>query len=339
MSIARSFVKTQKALAMEPLDPRFVDYLETTWDWDTSPYVRAKLLRRADGLTRSYVGTNLSFSKRYAAPFFNKKRLSGITTLDLEGFLLHLRETTSLAPKSINSVYDAVAIPLRDAYRLGSIPNDPTRPIRKLWVPHTEKGIPSTAEVKALANLAWPDDRLKLAFLTATICGLRLGEIRGLQREDIGDDILTVKHSFSVVDGLKTPKNGRPRVVTLPSFIKERLLELASHNPHNEAWIFWGKCPGTPLSPGVIEDGFSKALAAIGIDESQRHARNLSFHSLRHFCNAMLRGAIPDEKLRLLTGHLTESMTERYDHVTDLDRAMLHEAQESRIVAIIGRSA
>jgi integrase len=285
------------------------------------------------------VQTNHSFIARYAVPFFSGTKLSEISTCRLEAFLLHLKESTKLAPKSINSIYDAVAIPLREAFRLGVIPNDPTRPIRKLWVPHTEKGIPSTAEIRALSSMQWPDTRAKVAFLTATVCGLRLGEIRGLQKEDIRDDTLAVQHSFSVVDGLKAPKNGRPRVVPLPAFLRDELRDLVSRNPHGEEWIFWGKTPGHPLSPGVIADGFSNALAAIGIDEAQRKARRLSFHSLRHFCNAMLRGAVPDEKLRLLTGHLTESMTERYDHVTDLDRTMLHEAQESRIVSIIGRSA
>jgi integrase len=338
-AIAKKMVEAWTATTSQSVDPIFGDYLFEFWDWEVSPYVKSRLLRRPDGLTKAYVNTNQSFIRRYAKSFFKNAKLSGITPKNLEEFILHLKSTTLLSPRSVNAIYDATAVPIREAFRLGAISSDSTRPIRKLWVPHTEKGIPSTAEIKALANWAWPDERLKLAFLTATICGLRLGEIRGLQREDIGDDILTLKHSFSVVDGLKAPKNGRPRIVTLPAFLKEMLLDLVSHNPHGETWIFWGKCPKMPISPGVIEEGFNTALAAIGIDESQRRARRLSFHSLRHFCNAMLRGAIPDEKLRLLTGHVTESMTEHYDHITDVDRAMLHEAQESRIVSIIGRSA
>ena len=96
-----------------------------------------------------------------------------------------------------------------------------------------QRGFNCVCTERAVLAQVQTEPRVEAACLLAAICGLRLGEIRGLQREDLGDDILTVKHSFSVVDGLKTPKNGRPRVVTLPSFLKERLLELASRNPHN----------------------------------------------------------------------------------------------------------
>ena len=334
-SLANAHLEKKRQEALTPTDPIFASYLLETWDWDASSYVRSKLLRRPDGLTKAYVQTSLSFCRRYAKPFFKDRKLSAITSRELENFLLTLRDTTKLAPKSINAVYDAAAIPLREACRLGMIANDPTKAIRKLWVPHTEKGIPTINELHDLLGEVQGEGRLEAACLLAATCGLRLGEIRALRFEDIEAERLFVRHSYSVVDGLKKPKNGRQRVVPLPQFVHEKLMVLASKNPQGEQWLLWGKASGKPVSPGFLEDGFNEALARIGISDKARVERRLSFHSLRHFCNSMLRGTIPDEKLRLLTGHRSEAMTEHYDHVTDLDLAAMRVVQDSRIVAML----
>jgi len=336
---ANAMLISFRAAQSEIPDPVFIKYLQETWDWETSSYVRARLSRRPDGLTKAYVKNNLSYIKRYASPFFARKKRSEITSRDLEAFLMHLKTTTELTPKSINSIFNAVTIPIRDAYRLGEIPYDPTRPVRKLWVPHYEKGIPSLSEVKTLIDRPWSDSRLETACLLAIVCGLRLGEIRALRLEDIENNLLQVRHSYSAVDGLKAPKNGQTRTVPLPSFLHDKLIFLAEQNPNDGSWVFWGRATERPASPSFFEDGFNSALDAIGITKAQRRERRLSFHSLRHFCNAMLRGSIPDEKLRLLIGHCTPSMTNRYDHATSVDLAMLHEAQESKILSIFGKSA
>jgi integrase len=58
-------------------------------------------------------------------------------------------------------------------------------------------------------------------------------------------------------------------------------------------------------------------LATIGINEEKRKARAITFHSWRHFLNSVIRGRVPDEKLRLMTGHQTEKMTENYTHLLE----------------------
>jgi integrase len=335
----RSLIDERDAIAMRFEDPYFTDYLKGFWDWDKSIYIHSKLMRRPNSIGKAYVRASTAYIERYAVCFFRKARRSEILTRDLEAFLLHLRQTTSLSPRSINAVYDAVAIPIREAFRIGEIENDPSRAVRKLWMPQKEKGIPSTAEVAKLSALEWPDPRVACAFKVAAICGLRLGEIRALCRDAIGDETITVKYSYSVVDGLKSPKNGRVRVVPVPAFLHDELLSLAKKSPHHEDWIFWGNVSGKPLDGKVITTGFYTAMARIGIDEDARKKRNITFHSLRHFCNSILRGALPDEKLRQLTGHIDRSMTDRYDHITDIDMAIIKEAQEKRLLQYLYISA
>jgi len=57
-----------------------------------------------------------------------------------------------------------------------------------------------------------------------------------------------------------------------------------------------------------------KALEKIGIGEEERQKRNITFHSWRHFFNSTMRSRVPDSKLKLLTGHRSQEMTERYTH-------------------------
>jgi integrase len=57
------------------------------------------------------------------------------------------------------------------------------------------------------------------------------------------------------------------------------------------------------------------AFKAIGIDEKERQRRLLTFHSWRHFFNTMLVMAdISGSKLRSVTGHSSEEMTDYYTH-------------------------
>ena len=50
-----------------------------------------------------------------------------------------------------------------------------------------------------------------------------------------------------------------------------------------------GRDRKTPLSPRFILDGFYGALDQIDIDEEERQARRITFHSHRHFLNTALR--------------------------------------------------
>ncbi len=79
--------------------------------------------------------------------------------------------------------------------------------------------------------------------------------------------------------------------------------------------MFYGRDRKTPLSPRFILDGFYSALDQIDIDEDQRQARRITFHSHRHFLNTALRSArVADPLVQRVTGHATQEMTEHYSH-------------------------
>jgi integrase len=78
--------------------------------------------------------------------------------------------------------------------------------------------------------------------------------------------------------------------------------------------IFWGQNRNTPISKHAILRNFKAALARVGITEEERARRVLVFHGYRHLFNTLLRGTVPDEQLRRVTGHKTLAMSDNYDH-------------------------
>jgi integrase len=149
-----------------------------------------------------------------------------------------------------------------------------------------------------------------------------------------------VAHSYSKTTGLKGTKNNKPREIPVPASILKTLQELVKSCPHDGEWVFWRLDDSTkPLTDKNLEEGFYHGLEAIGIPDDQnqvpkadsRQGRKITFHSLRHSCNALLRGVLPDEKLRLLTGHQSVAMSNHYDHLTDQDRILIARAQEERL--------
>lgn len=348
-------------------DPSLADYCAEFWDWEKSEYVARQL---ADGkrIGREHCQHNAAYIENHIRPAFGKVKLSAIKRHMLETFKMKLKQGTALGNNSINAIMLSIATPLHEAARREEIARDPAASIRKLGKDTQEKGIPTETEMRSLLALPDLDLRFRCAILLGAACGLRIGEIQALRLVDIGEATLTVRHNWARLTGLKCPKSGHARTVPLPSIVRGFLRTLAAANPYGPAgFIFYGTLADAPLDVRQLERGFDRALvqAVTGVDYEPRayrskgetlagykartaaarkirtdaaaaiKARNITFHSLRHWSNARLRGAVSDEKLRLLTGHSSEAMTDHYDHATARDLADLALAQEDRLLPFL----
>ena len=78
-----------------------------------------------------------------------------------------------LAPKTINAIVDAGAVPLRWLHDRGEIPADPTEGLRRFSGKSKEQGILTTEEMSNLFKATWYDDRARVASpVAATVCDL-----------------------------------------------------------------------------------------------------------------------------------------------------------------------
>jgi integrase len=269
--------------------------------------------------------------------YFAGRPLNSITRQDLEDFSLSLTEkrekpkdykgrfAEKLSNSYINKVLKAGTTGLSWAFQKGLIPADPTDGLMQFSEDPQKRGVLTPKEAQALFAARWKDKRAYAASLLACTTGMRSGEVLALRQEDIEGRILNVRHSYSVMDGLKSPKNGEARRVPLLPEVREKLLDLAKENPHGpDGFIFYGGLPDKPIDGGVLLDGLHDALAGIGIDAQER---GIVFHSWRHYYAARMADIMTAEQVQRVTGHKSKAVFDGYaDHLIDENLDAMAEA-------------
>jgi integrase len=321
-------------------DPLLSEYLLDFWDWEKSDYIKGKL-ERGQAIGKQHCRSYLTHVKTHVIDRIKGVHLRDVTAGTLDRLQLQLKRETKLSPKTVNHIMASVSTPIREASRLRKILYNPAANFRGLANDCKIRGILTTAEMEKLFSAPWENESYRLAVTIAYFTGARLGEILALDPKDVELDfdhkpVVWIRKSWNVLVGMKGTKTGNIRVVPIPEDLRAGLLRLFDRNPHKNDFIFWGPEPDKPLSEKLIENGFKRQLRNIGIDEKARRARNVTFHSLRHAFNSALRGSIPDETLRLATGHADPAMSDHYDHLTDERLAEIRKAQESKILLFKG---
>ncbi len=161
----------------------------------------------------------------------------------------------------------------------------------------------------------WNGKRLcYIGNLLAAITGMRAGEIRALQVDSLkhdsdGQPYILVHQSADQEGNLKETKTGLERCILIPPELETHLAGLARFR--KDGLIFSLDGGQKPVDTKYFSTGLYGALAAIGVQEEERKARNITFHSWRHFANTTYRAfGIPDAKVQAMTGHTTQAMTE-----------------------------
>ncbi|MFZ4618010.1 MAG: tyrosine-type recombinase/integrase [Rectinemataceae bacterium] len=285
-------------------------FFKRFWDYEKSPYVREKLAH-GQTISKGHCKHSLARISTHWLPVFGARRLGELTRADLKAFATSLGSPEkALAAATRNRVLVAGTTALRWAFENDLIPADPTVGVATFTGTALARGILDPDEACALFALPWRDDRARLASLIAATTGLRSGEIRALALADVGEVVLEVRHAWSGTDGLKTPKNGEGRRVPLLPSLRDELRTLAAASPHGPGgFIFYGPSKDAPMGESVLLDGLRGALEALGVDWQ---ARNINFHSWRHFYASRMSDHIDSRKLMRATGHKTASVFEAY---------------------------
>jgi integrase len=162
---------------------------------------------------------------------------------------------------------------------------------------------------KLLVRSAFDDELFYLATMTAALTGMRAGEVRALQWQDILKDRIIVQRSFPGNSTVATlPKWGKIRTVPYPSRLSE-LLE--PRRGGVDEWVFL-------RDDGPI--GYIRWGKAFREACKRKEITGISLHSLRHSLNTILRGeGISDEKLRGSFGWGDSQIQDRYTHRENYD--------------------
>ncbi len=243
-------------------------------------------------------------------------RLDKITARHVESFKAR-RKKDGVGPKSINEELAILSKILGYAEEIGELRQAPPK-IRRLKVPKPSFDFLDFEEADRLREVARDAPDPWCAMIpTALWSGLRLGELRALQWEDV--DLvagrLFVRHSADTHNVLHPPKSGQPRIVDLP---RKAVAVLRGHQHLRGSFVFcredgsmltqW-ECGSTSLERKG--DGpLMKVCRKAGL-------RRIGWHVLRHSyaSHLVMRGATMME-IKELLGHSTLDMTIRYAHLS-----------------------
>ena len=326
---------------------KLLDFLTNFWDYEKSDYVQDKLAHgKKIGKRHCYEMTrNLLYWRDF---FKQSETVEELTPERLKEFEKYLRNrktakgSGTLSTVTMDNIIKTGSIAFKWAVKEEYIQKSPFDRLTVYSKENRERGILTNHEVAELFKRGeWKDERARVANLVAMTTGLRCGEILALRFCDLEENRIQVRHAWSEKDGLKTPKNGKSRIVPLLPAVRKELLKLGMQNPHNvkstERFIFFGTIPEKPIVHNLLNDGLAEALESIGIDEDQRKERNIVFHSWRHYYAPTIANKDDERPAQLALGHLSASMTKHYaDHKREEEIDIVADASMEIFNELIG---
>ena len=322
-----------KRLSSEIVNKPLIQFLLDFWT-SNSDYVREKRVVEKKPLSYQYIVSNHKNIEKHVKPFyeFHGLTVGGLTRAKVRAWKLWAAER-GMSGRKINIVLQSMRVPIRNAYRDEKISSDPFLNIKEATHNRKEKGVLTPIEVSSLIRSDIINPRWRLAVLLGCLCGLRRGEIRGLQWGDIEDGVITIRHNYIKGDGLKAPKCASTRVVPFPDSVQTIFDTVynTSKNTSSESFIFEQlDTPGIPVAEQFFRHALNRELTGIGISGewprwkkekvpegyvNEQKRRNLTFHSLRHTYITLGRIAgITDIEIQTLAGHKDRRMMENYTH-------------------------
>ena len=311
------------------LNARLVEYVADFWTPD-SRYAKERALVKKKPLSAAYIKLNHDDVTRHIASFppFQNLRVQSLKPGLIREWMIYLAEK-GLSGRRINSVLGAMRVAVRDMAAVEDLDWDPFKKIKDAPENPKEKGVLTVDEVSRVVNTPIKNPASRLSFLLGVFCGMRRGEARGLQWEDIKDGVIRLCHNWHDLEGIKAPKWGSGRIVPVPALVQEALSMVRGAG----ATGFVLESPdfaGRPVSNNFFRYALRKELAAAGIPAEEQRRRNITFHSLRHtFVTLGRLAGISDFEIQALAGHKDAAMMNRYSHAEQvLDLAAAKEKLE-----------
>jgi integrase len=346
----------QKAQAMlleirfeeQAADRLFIPYVGDFWRFD-SPYIRECTLIKKKPLSTVYVRTNIDNIRLHIEPF---PGFRGVTLRELTAGLIRDWQTWAaaqgLSGRRINSVLSTMRVAVHYAVSREELDHDPFQNIGEAKETPKEKGVLSFDERSKLIHSPSNDPRSKLAVLLGLLCGMRRGEIRGLQWGDIDNGLIHLTHNFIDAEGMKAPKRGSQRTIPYPSAVKdafEAVRKITINSAPDRYVLESIDRPGQPMGETFFRNAIRRELDLIGISSgkaatetepaisNEQKERNLTFHGLRHsFVTLGRLAGISDMEIQALAGHTTERMMKHYSHAGQvIDFSSLREKLEKAV--------
>lgn len=224
--------------------------------------------------------------------------------------------SSSLAPKTINTRLGTVRRMLSLAVEWGYIARIPRFAFLK--ISNSTPRFLSDAECQALIDAALPQWRPMIVVALRT--GLRIGELRGLQWDDV-DFRRRVIQVRRTDPGRKTmdatsPKGNRERTVPLTNDAIDALASIKPAKPRATDWVWPAllKRSGETRSRARSEKGCWHGIDLARIAAKLENVDG--WHTLRHtYASHLVMRGVPIRVVQQWLGHASIKETEKYSHL------------------------
>jgi integrase len=209
--------------------------------------------------------------RAYILPSLGPRKLSAVQRRDIQDFADELR-ARGLSPSTINNIVEPLRVIFRRAIRRDEIAIDPTNDLDMPAI----RGRRDRIEAPEVAHelLAALPTSEKAFWATALFCGLRRGELRGLQwlHVDFENGVIRVERSWDPVKGPVDVKTGAGHRAVPMAFVVRR--ELIAHkqrtNREGEDLVF-GRTASEAFFASTIRARANKAWQAAGLEPITPH--------------------------------------------------------------------
>lgn len=269
---------------------------------DDGVYVKSKELK-GEKVKKNTLIAYRKVTENQLKPFFGNIRIDKINTGHILDFKAYYLEQ-NLSKKTINQALQTLSVVLKKAAEKDLIVKLPK--IDFFTVEKKSRELLTVDELKKIISVG-AEVKNKVAFLAMKLLactGLRIGEALALKPENIYENYLDIKFSFSDSFGLDETKTKTCRKVPIPKGMYDELKTIG-----NEEWVFFDK---SKIVRETVKIYFYQFLEKVGIE---REARGITLHSLRAFFISHLREKnISDAKIRAVVGHSDPTMTNVYTY-------------------------
>lgn len=304
----------------------------------TKEYISHNAARVRDGRITAARLDNIQMAVRnHIVPTFGGIAIRDVTMVSVDAFYQRLTTEKALTPIYARQLVKEFNMVEQFAFKRGYTK---ARPIQaalsdlrgiapaRISTPSTEQAAAILRGVLGHKFKANPRTEARTACMVhlAACCGLRLGEIMALTRDnlDLAGGLVKVRHSITIRNVLKGPKTKAGlRDLPIPAHLRAMLTDwMARFYIENERGIVFTDRNGRNCRHPMIHHNWTRLLETLGMLDP---ADPLHFHSLRHFAGSwwIANGmSIPDVSRNL--GHADPATTMRvYAHslATGDDRA------------------
>ena len=259
---------------------------------------------------------------KHILPYLGKTRVTSITSAQVNDWLVNLPEKDGLSRSTSNQQLDTLSTVMKFAVKKGIIQNNPCQGVENLGDDSTARPAFTILEVEALIGEQedWNNPLIRLMCMTASVTGMRVGEVLALRRPYVFPDHIDVKYSISPEDGLKSTKTNKPRIVPITPYLYNALEEWMPSDP--EKYIFSVK-GDKPYTESTIARAINVRCRKLGFDEGK------TFHSFRAFVDSlMVLKNFNETTVRKVIGHSDKKMTEHYLHMDVGETSLITGFQE-----------